>query len=89
MTKYNPGISHRNSDGTQGLVCQAQASYASFLNQVLNMGMTNSKCIREVQKTLRGTMRIIIQKCFIFIHWLTIADIKHHDYDNLFNKEFT
>lgn len=46
MTKYNPGISHRNSDGTQGLVCQAQASYA---NQVLNMGMTNSKCIREVQ----------------------------------------
>ena len=58
-------------------------------NQVLNMGMTNSKCIREVQKTLRGTVRFIIQKCFVFIHWLTIADIKHHDYDNLFNKEFT
>lgn len=86
MTKYNPGISHRNSDGTQGLVCQA---HAPMQNQVLNMGMTNSKCIREVQKTLRGTVRIIIQKCFVFIHWLTIADIKHHDYDNLFNKEFT
>ena len=28
MTKYDPEISHRNSDGTQGLVCQAHASYA-------------------------------------------------------------
>lgn len=28
MTQYNPGISHGNSDGTQGLVCQAHASYA-------------------------------------------------------------